>query len=165
MGGDGGGGVGQIAGGGAAHRGETQFAGAGERHRHHPVLEGERRHVDAVVLDVKLFESQALGQPVGAQQRREAGADINRIPFNRQELAVTPDRNRAGFDRGAADPGADRLIVVNDFQWAEADVFADVPGCGFIALAAFLAAQAREGGAGQGGSHGSNQGCYADYQR
>ena len=153
MGGDGCGGVGQVAGGGAAHRGEAQLAGAGEGHGHHPVLEGQRRHVDAVVLDVEIFDAKALGQVVGLEQGGEPGAHINGVAFDRQEIAVAPDRGGTGFDGGPAHPVPDRLVVVHDLERAEADVFADVTGASFIGMAAFLAAQAREGGARESGRH------------
>ena len=157
MGGDGGGGIGQVAGGSAAHGGEAEFAGAGEGHGHHPVLEGERRHVHTVVLDVELLEAKAAGQPIGPQQGREAGAHIDRVPFDGEEFSVAPDGGGAGLDRGAAHPAADGVVVVDDLQGAETDVLTDVAGPGLIGMAAFLAAEPDEGGAGEGRGHGHTQ--------
>ena len=153
VGGDGGGGVGQVAGGGATHRGEAQLPGAGEGHTHHPVLKRKRRHVDAVVLDVEALEAEPLGQVAGLEQRRKARAYINGIAFNRQEFSVAPDGCGARLDRGPAHPIFDRLVVVDNFERSEADVFADVASARFVGMAAFFAAQSCEGGAGEGGSH------------
>ena len=153
VGGDCCGGVGQVASGGATHRGEAQLPGAGEGHTHHPVFKRERRHVDAVVLDVEALEAESLGQVAGFEQWRKARAYINGIAFNRQEFAVAPDRSGPRLDRGPANPIFDRLVVVDNFQRSEADVFADVASARFVGMAAFLAAQSGEGGAGEGGSH------------
>ena len=153
MGSDGGGGVGEVAGAGAANRGEAQFPGAGQGHAHHPVFEGEGGHVHPIVLDVELLEAQAASQTVGAQQRSEASADINRLTLDGQEIAITPDRSGAGLDGGAADAGANGVVVVNDFKRTKANVFTDVTSFGRIGMATFFAAQASEGLRCQGCGH------------
>ena len=66
MGGDGGGGIGEVAGAGTAHGGETQLPGPGERHGNHPILEGKGGHVYAIVLDVEVLEPEAAGKAVAA---------------------------------------------------------------------------------------------------
>ena len=157
MGGDGSGGVGEVAGGGAADGLKAQFAGAGQGDGNDPVLEGQSRHVDAVVLDVEALQAQTLGEVVCLQQGGEAGADINWIAFDRQKIAVAPDGGGAGFDRGAADAVLDRLVVVDHLEGTEADVLADVAGTGVVGLAAFLAAQPCEGGTNAGARKGCRQ--------
>jgi len=107
-----------------------------------------------IVLDVKIFQAQTPGQAVGFHQRREAGAHIDRVAGDRQELAIAPDRRRTGLDRSPTHPGANGVVVVDDLKGAKADVFTDVARRGLVGVSAFLAAQARERGAGKGGCHG-----------
>ena len=157
MGGDGSGGIGQVAGGGAAHGGEAELPGPGEGHRHHAILKGERRHVDAVVLDVEVVEAQPFGQIAGLEQGGESCAHIDGISLDGQKIAVAPNRGGASLDRGPAHLVADRLVVVDDFEGAKAHVFAHVTGSGPVGVPAFLAAQTRKGGAGEGCCHDQTQ--------
>ena len=149
MGRDGGGGVGQVAGAGTADGGEAQLTGTGEGNTHDPVLEGQGGHVDAVVLDVELFETQTACQTIGLQQRREACTDIDGITFDGQEVAVAPDRSGTGLDRSATGARTDGVVVVGDLKGTEADVFADVAGFGLVGVTTFPAPQAREGARGE----------------
>ena len=64
--------VGEVAGRGARERLEAELAGARGGDRHDAVLEGVRG-VRRVVLHPHLAQAEALGEPVGADQRRAAG--------------------------------------------------------------------------------------------
>ena len=68
--------------------------------------------VDRVVLDVELGDTELLGQPRGAHQRREAGVEAGLRLLDRQQFLVAPERRRPRLDQLAADDGADRGVVV-----------------------------------------------------
>jgi hypothetical protein len=114
--------------------------------------EGKRKTtLFAMFLDVEGGEAKAPGQAIGLEQGGEAGADVDGVAFDGQELLVSPDGGGAGLDGGATDAAADGVVVVDHLKRAEADVFADVARSSLVGMTAFLAAQAREGGAGEGG--------------
>ena len=78
-----------------------------------------------VVLDPHLPQAEALGEAVGADQRRAAGgqpgARLRLRALERQEVVVAPDVLRAALDPppDRADVG-DRLVLVLDLQRTEA---------------------------------------------
>ena len=89
-------GVSQIARRGAGNNFETEFLGPTERHGNHAILKGEGGVVDRVVFDIKLINSEMLGEPVGTHERSVAHllADCG-ISIDGQKLAVAPHRLRA----------------------------------------------------------------------
>ena len=79
----------------------AELLGLRDRDVHDPVLEGVGR-VGGVVLDVDLAHAEPLGEPLGADQRREAGVERGLGPAREgQEVGVAPDRRRAGLDLAA----------------------------------------------------------------
>ncbi len=120
--------VAQVAGRRAREHREAEFHGARGGHRHDAVLVGERRVVDAVVLDVQLADAEALGQARRRHQRREAGVESGqRLAGDRQQFAVAPDVARPRRDVLARERGARLLVVVDRLERAEALV-TDVGG-------------------------------------
>ena len=84
-----------------------------------------------VVLDPHLAQAEALGQAVGAHQRRaaggQAGARARLRALERQEVVIAPDVLRAALDAPAQRADVvDALVVVGHLERAEAPV-ADVP--------------------------------------
>ena len=70
-------GIGQISGGRARNRVESEFARVRQRYGNHAVLEAQRRQADGIVLDVEIPRSsgrstQLRGQVRGLQQWSEA---------------------------------------------------------------------------------------------
>ena len=133
----GGHGVGEVAGGGAGDRLEAELARPRHGDRDDAVLEGVGR-VGGVVLDPHLAQAEALGEPVGADQRRaargqpdargQAPGGAGRPAGERQEVGVAPDVLRPALDAAAqlADVVARAAaVVVDDLQRAEA-LLADV---------------------------------------
>ena len=113
----GGDGVGEVARRGAAQHGEAQLAGGGEGDGDDAVLEGVRR-VAGVVLDPQGAHAQLGGEPVGLDQPRHARLGVGvRLHVRRhgQQVAVAPDRLRAGLDRLTRDGGE----VVGHLERAE----------------------------------------------
>ena len=52
-----------------------------------------------VVLDPQLTEAELGGEPVGADERREAGTEVHRrVPLHRQQVRVPPEAERPGGD-------------------------------------------------------------------
>src|SRR5205085_10826052 len=99
------------------------------------------RGVRRVVLDPHLPQAEPLGEPVGAQQRRETGLEpAARDLLQRQEVRVAPDRVRAGLDPPARSRrvplGAARRV--GDLERAEA-ALADVAGAEWVLGPTFLA--------------------------
>ena len=87
--------VGQVARRGAADRLETQLDSLGKGHRDHAILERQVGIIDGIVLDIKLGDSERLGQPIGTDQRRAAHlAADRRLAVDRQQLVVPPHRAR-----------------------------------------------------------------------
>ena len=131
--------AGQVAGGGAGNRLETELYGLGGRHRNHAVFERERR-VDAVVLDIQIVQAQPLTQVVSLEQRRKPRHDIHTVfAVGGQQVGVAPDAQGPGGDAVPADHLGDSGVVVDHFQRAETE-FADIQGIGGLfapALAAF----------------------------
>ena len=114
----------------------------GQRHGDDAVLEREAGVIDRVVLDVQLGHAQRPGQAVGADQRRAADVQADgRLAVDRQELAVTPHRLRAGAAIAcAAHRPGHGVVVVGDFQRPEV-VGTEVQGFLGIELAAKPALQ------------------------
>ena len=113
----GGDGVGEVARRGAAQHGEAQLAGGGEGDGDDAVLEGVRR-VARVVLDPQGAQAQGGGEAVGLDQPRHARLGVGvRLHVRRhgQQVAVAPDRLRAGLDRLTRDGGE----VVGHLERAE----------------------------------------------
>ena len=143
--------VGQVAGGGAGDRLKAQLASARDGDRHDAVLEGVRR-VGGVVLDPHLAQAEALGEAVGADQRRAAGRQpdargqppgrARRAAGERQEVGVAPDVLRAALDAAAqlADVAAGAAVVIGDLQRPEA-LLADVQRLERVLGLALLALQ------------------------
>ena len=101
---------------------EAELPGPRQRDRHDAVLEGVRR-VGGVVLHPHLAEAEALGQPIGADQRRQAGRQRRlRRGLERQEVGVAPDGLRAGLDPTAQPVDVDLIGVarVGDLERPEA---------------------------------------------
>ena len=73
-GGVGGDGVGEIPGGRAGDGLEAELLRLRDRHGDDAVLEGVGR-IGRVVLDPELAQAEALGEPVGANQRRQPGLE------------------------------------------------------------------------------------------
>ncbi len=126
--------VGEVAGRGAGECLEAQLTGARGGDRHHAVLEGVRG-VRRVVLDPDLAEAEALGETVGADERRAAGGQTRARRQagrragrrrQRQEVRVAPDVLRPGLDAPAQTVDVDDLrALVGDLQRPEA-ALADV---------------------------------------
>ena len=77
--------------------------------------------IDRIVLDVELAYTESFGQPLGANERREARVKTGAwLSLNRQQLAVAPETLRARLDRGAAEERRNRLVVVGDLERTEA---------------------------------------------
>ena len=91
--------VGEVSGRGAGDRVEAQLLRLRDGDRDDPVLERVRR-VGGVVLDPQLgVEPELLGEPVGPDQRRQAGLQrVTRTADERQEVGVAPDPLRPGLD-------------------------------------------------------------------
>ena len=141
-GGVGGDGVGEVAGRGAGDGLEAELLRLGDGDGDDPVLEGVGR-VGGVVLDPELgVEPEPLGEPVGAQQRRQARLErVAGAPVEGQEVGVAPDPLRAGLDPPLRLGRVERRVVVGDLQRAEA-VLADVAGVELVGRPALLALQA-----------------------
>ena len=118
MGGDG---VGEVAGRGAGDGVEAQLLRLGDGDGDDAVLEGVGR-VGGVVLDPELgVEPEALGEAVGAQQRRQAGLErVAGATLEGQEVGVAPDSLRAGLDLALGLGRVETGEVVGDFQRPEA---------------------------------------------
>ena len=91
-----GGGVREVAGGRAGERLEPERPRHRRRHRDDAILE-RVRGVDRVVLDPEVLQADRGGEPVGAAERREAGAQVHPVEAGpaRQEHLVAPQRWRA----------------------------------------------------------------------
>ncbi len=77
--------------------------------------------IDRVVLDIELAKPELAGEPVGADERREAGMKAGpRLTGNRQQLAEAPDIARPALDDVARHrfPGAG--VVVDHLERPEA---------------------------------------------
>ncbi len=91
--------VGEVAGRGAGDGVEAELQRLRDGDRDDPVLERVGR-VGGVVLDPDLrLGPEPLGQPVGLQQRRQAGLQrVARAAREREEVGVAPDPPRTGLD-------------------------------------------------------------------
>ena len=61
----------------------------------------------------------------GLDQRREAGLDVDGYAVAGQQVGVAPDRRGAALDALSRDDLAQRLVIVDDLERAEAEL-ADV---------------------------------------
>ena len=134
--------VGEVAGRGAGDGVEAELLRLGDGDGDDPVLEGVGR-VGGVVLDPELgVEPEALGEPVGAQQRRQPGLErIARAAGEGQEVGVAPDPLRARLDPPLRLGRVQRRVVVGHLEGAEA-VVAEVVRAELEARPALLAPQA-----------------------
>ena len=133
--------VGEVAGRGAGDGVEAQLLRLGDGDGDDPVLEGVGR-VGGVVLDPDLgVEPEALGEPVGAQQRRQAGLQrVAGATLEGEEVGVAPDSLRAGLDLPLGLDRVERGVVIGHLERAEA-VLADVVGVQLVGRSALLALQ------------------------
>ncbi|BBG03488.1 hypothetical protein PSA01_19370 [Pseudonocardia saturnea] len=103
-------GIRQVPGGRAAQHREAELTGGGESDRDDPVLE-RVGGVAGVVLHPELADAERPRQVVRLDQPGEAGLGVAVLLHgarHREQVAVAPDRLRAGFDRG---PGHLREVV------------------------------------------------------
>src|SRR5690349_17068659 len=76
--------------------------------------------VDGVVLDVELLHAEAGGEPVRFHERREARMkSCAGIPFDGEQLTVSPEVLRTSLDRLARDRAANRVVVERNFERTE----------------------------------------------
>ena len=90
----GGDGVGEVAGGGAGDHLVAELLGLRDGDVDDAVLEGVRR-VGGVVLDVDLADAEPLGEPLGPDQRREAGVERGLRAARRTAGSPRSARSRA----------------------------------------------------------------------
>src|SRR5262249_49335278 len=132
----------EVAGRGAGDRVEPKLARLRHRHRHDAVFERPCRVTDGVVLDPDLAAAELVGEIARADQRREPDVMANRqVAVDRQQVLVAPHAVRAGGDRCARDDALERLVLIVDFERAEAEL-ADVNGSRGIVAAALPTPQA-----------------------
>src|SRR5437868_11597238 len=73
-----------------------------------------------------MVEPQGAAQVFGPDQWREAGAQVDRGAGRRREqVSVAPDGRRPRLDRGAGNPTAEGIEIVDDLERAET-LLADV---------------------------------------
>ena len=85
-------------------------------YRDHPVLE-RIAGINAVVLQKEIIQTESFAQVECLDERSVAGADIyNPIAVNWEEVAITPDRRRAGGDAFAGYVRPNSVIVVGNFK-------------------------------------------------
>jgi hypothetical protein len=135
----GGDGVREVSGRSAGERLEAELACLGCRDRDHAVLERPGR-VDAVVLQPEFLQAEDLAQVVGAHERREPSVQVDRLALAGQQVTIAPDGLRALVDALARNGLLHRLVVVGDFERAEAEL-ADVDGAYWILAAALATAE------------------------
>ena len=134
-------GVGQVAGRGAGHRFKAEFPRTCEGDRDDPIFERQGRMVHRIVLDIELVDAQIGAEIFRPHQRRQSrmGPD-DRGAFDRQQVDIAPHAVRALFDLFPGDRAFDLVVVVFDFERAEAHL-TDVDGFGWIFLPTFPAHQ------------------------
>jgi hypothetical protein len=100
------------------------------------------RRVGGVVLDPQLAEAEALGEPVGLQERRPPrGKHPLRRGVDGQEVGIAPQGIRAGRDSALERVGIDvGPLGIRDLERAEA-ALADVTRVERVGGLAFLAAK------------------------
>src|SRR5256886_9147960 len=102
-------GVRQIAGRGAADRGEPDRGGGIDRCGTRTVLERQRRVAHRVVLHPDAGDAEATRQSRSLEQRREAAVERQHgLTVERQPFAIAPQRGRArgnGLAVGQSPPG------------------------------------------------------------
>ena len=131
----------EVPGRGAGDRVEAELLRLCDGDGDDPVLERVGR-VRGVVLYPELAEAEALGQAVGAHQRRQPRLErVARAAGERQEVGVAPDPGRAGLDLPLDLGGIGAGGLVRDLERAEAGL-ADVARVERVVGLAFLA---REG--------------------
>ncbi len=115
--------VGQVAGRRAGDVVEAELDRHRDGQRHHPVLEGQARVADRVVLDPQLVDAELAGQARRRHQRRAAhGAPDRRLAAQRQELGVAPHVERTRGHAIAVDRAGDGVVVVVHLERAEAEL-------------------------------------------
>ncbi len=105
-------GVGQIAGGRAADRIESEGLRVGQRHGDHTIFEAERGHADGIVLDVEIARADVGSQTRRLHQRRKPGRRLRHVAVgDRQQRAIAPHVQRSLGDSFAGKAGAGVLEV------------------------------------------------------
>ena len=118
---------GEVPGRGTGQRVDAEEAGPLGSDRHRTVLEREGR-VARVVLEPEAVDAESRAEAVGLEERRRADAEsAGRRRVDGQELEIAPQAGRPRLDDRAAHPFPDRVLVVRDFERAEAGR-ADVGG-------------------------------------
>src|SRR5262249_17515485 len=116
----------EISGGGAREHLEPQLHRARRGDRNDAILVRQRRMVHRVVLDVELADAEPIGEPVAADERREARVESRaRLARYRQQLAIPPQVLRPPRDLIARQ--RNRAVVVRRLERPETFV-ADVSG-------------------------------------
>src|SRR5215475_2151907 len=95
--------------------------------------------IDRIVFEVEFFYAKCLTQPLGADQRREAGVK-SRLGFarERKKLAVTPKISRPGGNLFPGKAALDLLVVVNHLEGAKT-AFTNVQRLFWVVLPTFSA--------------------------
>ena len=118
-------GVGEIAGGGAAYRGEIKSARSGERGGDDAVLERKRREAHGVILEIEIIQAPFCGEFARGDERRAADGVWTSVAFGKREkFGITPHVEVAGGKIFAADGFLQGIVIVGDFEGGEA-VFAE----------------------------------------
>ena len=103
------------------------------------LLRPAARDVKHYLVSEERVEAEALGQPVGPDQRREAGADVHLVGrVAGQQRLVAPEGVGAALDAVAGHGGADAVVVVRDLERTEVEL-AHVGGAQRILVAALAA--------------------------
>src|SRR5262245_61763574 len=77
--------------------------------------------VNRVIFEIELFDAKRSGQPFGAHERRAAGMQADtRLAIDRQEFTVAPEVGFAAGDFFPANRSLNRVVVIMNFQRAEA---------------------------------------------
>ena len=122
---------------------KPELAGLGEGDGDDAVFERACR-VAGVVLHPELAQSELGCEPVGADEGREAGAEIDRgVDRDREEVGVTPHVRRTGGDPFAGDRPAEALQVVRDLQRPETEL-ADMKRLCLVGAAALPTAKPKD---------------------
>src|SRR6476469_4002162 len=137
--------VGQVACASTRNRSETQFTSASQSDRNHPILEAQGGHVDGIILDIELLETEATRQAIGLEKRSHASADINGVVGSHgQEGTIPPNGVGTRLNTFAGDLPLDSAVVVSDFQRPKTKL-TNMRGFEFILFATLLTLQCCEG--------------------
>ena len=129
--------AGEVTGRGAGDGVEAELPSLGGGDADDPVLEGVGG-VAAVILDIEVVEAQLPAQVVGFQQRCESGAQIDDVAVDREKVLVAPHGKWPGLHALPIESSSYGIVVVDDFDGAEAP-FAYVHGVKGVFLAALFA--------------------------